>query len=174
MSKYFEFGGLPGACFIRDQSLRKQRINEYLNTILDRDLRQVKKILVSTEDLRATLLSLAQQQGEPLDYTRLKQETKLSFPTLKKIIYCMEAVFLIRTLNIEGSTKGKTVFFEDMGEWNQVRETKSNLLQNLTHFADTQIRTQFSYLAGDATHTFQYHTRGGAIIPLAFKNRMVF
>ena len=86
-------------------------------------------------------------------------------------IYCMEAVFLIRTLNIEGSTKGKTIFFEDMGEWNQVRETKSNLLENLTHFAYTQIRTQFSYLAGDATNVFQYRTRGGAIIPLAFKNK---
>ena len=81
-------------------------------------------------------------------------------------------MFLIRILPIEGSTQGKCVFFEDMGECNNVRETNSNVLQNLIHFAYTQIRTQFLYRTGDQTTQFQYRTRGGAQIPLAFRNKL--
>ena len=36
--RYLEFGGLPSVCFLRDEKLRVQKINEQLQTILDRDI----------------------------------------------------------------------------------------------------------------------------------------
>ena len=171
MEKYFEMGGLPGVCFVRDSKLRELRIEEQLNTILDRDLRQVKKIQLSLSDLRALLRSFAAQQGEVLNYTRIKSETGISNPTIKKVMFAMEAVFLLRAIKVEGSTVKESVFFEDQGEWNRVLEKEPTPLQNLTHFCLTQLRTQFSYRLGEATRTFQYRTRGGAYVPLAFENK---
>jgi predicted AAA+ superfamily ATPase len=171
MNKYFEFGGLPGVCFVRDEKLRELRIDEQLNTILDRDLRQVKKIQLSLSDLKGLLRSFAAQQGEVLNYTRIKNETGISNPTIKKVMYAMEAVFLFRTFKVEGSTVKETVFFEDQGEWNRVFDQEATLLQKLTHFCLTQVRAQFSYRLGDTTRNFQYRTRGGAYIPLAFENK---
>lgn len=172
MLRYFEFGGLPGTCFIRDAKLRELRLEEQLVTILDRDLRMVKKINVLLKDLRALLVALSAQQGEPLNYTRLKSESGLSMPTIKKVLYALEAVFLIRTLRIEGSTAGETVFFEDQGEWNHVFEGVPDLLRQITHFSFVHLRTQFAYRLENPTTVFQYRTRGGALVPIAFKNKM--
>ncbi len=169
--KYMERGGLPGICFIRDDQIREQKINEYLNTMLDRDLRMVKKINLSLSELKSLVVSLANSQGMPIDYTRLKRETGISTPTIKKIIYALEAIFVIRTVPIEGSTKGYTVYFEDMAECRAMRDRQSTKLELLTHFCFTQIRTQFFYRLGEDTKLFQYQTRGGALIPLAFRSK---
>jgi predicted AAA+ superfamily ATPase len=171
MRKYFEQGGLPGVCFIRDESLRTLRLDEQLNTILDRDLRQVKNIQLSLRDLRALFRSFAAQQGEVINYTRIKEETGISAPTIKKVMFAMEAVFLFRTLSVEGGAARETLFFEDLGEWNRILSGDPTLIQQLTHFCFTHVRTQFSYRLEESTEAFQYRTRGGALIPLAFKNK---
>jgi predicted AAA+ superfamily ATPase len=169
--QYFTRGGLPGICFIRDQQLREQKINEYLNTMLDRDLRLVKKITLPLMDIKATVAALAQYQGMPIDYTRIKKITGISTPTIKKIIYALEAIFIIRLVPIQGSTKGFTYFFEDMAEHRSLLDQTPSPLDCLTHFCFTQIRTQFIYRLGEDTKLFQYQTRGGAKIPLAFMNK---
>src|SRR3989339_516586 len=166
----FERGGLPGICFIRDKKLREQKIDSQLRTILDRDLRLVQKILVSYSDIRIAVQSLARMQGEPLNYTQLKAETGLSTPTLKKIIYALEAVFILRTVKIEGSTMGHTIFFEDQAEWHLLAEINPSITQKLIHFCFVDLRTQFEYRLGTPTRTFQYKTRSGAIIPICFSN----
>ena len=171
MIQYFETGGLPGICFIRDEKLRHQKINEQMNTMLDRDLRLVKKIQLPLGELRAILTSLAGLQGKPLDYTRIKRETGVSTPSIKKILYALEAIFLIRRIPIEGSTQGGTVFFEDQAEHAFNSEQKLTELEKLTHFCFTNLRSQFEYRLGETTQTFQYRTRGGAFIPLAFRNK---
>jgi predicted AAA+ superfamily ATPase len=171
MRKQMILGGLPGICFLRDERMRAQKIDDQLNTILDRDIRLVKRIMLSLKDLRSIVQALAHQQGEPLDFTRLKNETGVSHPTLKKVIYALEAVFLIRILKIEGSTKGEAVFFEDQGEWAHLNEQNTTPLAQQNHFCFTNLRTQFHYRMGNQTQIFQYRTRGGAYLPLAFKNK---
>jgi predicted AAA+ superfamily ATPase len=171
MVKYFTHGGLPGVCFIRDEKLRKLKIDEQLNAILDRDLRQVKKISLSLRDLRGILSSCADQQGDALNYSRIRNETGISLPTIKKVIQAMEAVFLFRIFRIEGDLGRETLYFEDQAEWSHMVSSKPAPIQNFLHFCYTQIRPQFSYRLGDAVEFFQYRTRGGAFVPLAFRSQ---
>lgn len=171
MEVYYECGGLPGICFIRDETMRRQKVIEQLTTILDRDLRMVRKIQLPFTDLRAIVESLALLQGFPLDYTRIKKETGISTPTIKKVIYALEAVFLIRNISIEGSSKGSCIFFEDQAEQSILSPRVSDPAEKLLHFCFTNLRTQFAYQLGQYTEIFQYRTRGGAVVPLAFKNK---
>jgi len=172
MNRYFQSGGLPGICFIRDEKLKSQKINEQLNTLLDRDLRLVKKIQLSLSDLKAIVTSLTALQGLPLDLTRIKRETGISTPSIKKVLYALEAIFLIRTIQIEGSTRGSTIFFEDQGEHVALSEKQPDTLDKIIHFCFVNLRAQFAYRLGEPTQIFQYRTRGGAFIPFAFKNKM--
>jgi predicted AAA+ superfamily ATPase len=172
MKVYFEQGGLPGICFIREAKLRTQKIDEQLNTLLDRDLRLVKNIQLPLGVLRSVVQSLASQQAQPLDYTQIKRETGVSLPTIKKVLYALEGIYLIRIIPIEGSTRGLTVFFEDQAEHGHLLQRERSLSENLTHFCFTNLRAQFEYRLGEPTQIFQYRTRGGAFIPLAFRNKL--
>lgn len=165
LPQYFEQGGLPGICLIRDQKLRDSKIREQLLTILDRDLRKVKNILVPYNDILRLVEALARTQGLPIDMTQLKKETGLSTPTIKKIIYTLEAVYIIRIINIEGSTKGQTVFFEDQGERRFLIGENPSLTENLSHFLFTNLRPQLEYQSSENIKYFQYRTRGGAFVP---------
>lgn len=167
---YYGHGGLPGVCFIRNEKMRIQKINAQLETLLDRDLRLVKKIQLTFGEIKAILHSLSLQQGIPLDYTRTKKETGVSTPSIKKVISALEALFIIRIIPIEGSTVSKTVYFEDQAEYATTLSQDRNLIDKMNHFLFTQIRTQFEYQLGELTQCFQYRTRGGALIPLAYKN----
>jgi hypothetical protein len=88
----------------------------------------VKKIQLSLSELKSILISLAGMQGQSLDYTRIKKETGVSTPSIKKVIYALEVCF-------------------------------------------TNLRAQFAYQLGQNTQIFQYRTRGGAYIPLGFRNQ---
>jgi predicted AAA+ superfamily ATPase len=171
INKYFSHGGLPGICFIRDQKLRISKIEEQLLTILDRDLRLVKKISVPYNDLLNLTKALAQTQGAPLTYTNLRQKVGISIPTIKKILFALEAVFVLRTVPIEGSTQGTCVYFEDQGEGSYLANREDDLLFTLSHFAFTNVRPQFEYRLGERVQPFQYRTRGGALVPLAFRGK---
>ena len=172
MRTYFENGGLPGVCFIRDERIRGQRLEEQLNTMLDRDLRMVRKIFLSLSKVRSVIRALGRMQGEPLDYTRLKSESAVSTPTIKKLIQAFEAMYLIRLLPIEGGTSGMTIFFEGQAERRSLLSEEPTPYENLSHFAFTQARAPFVYAIGESTESFQYRTRGGARIPIAYRNKM--
>lgn len=171
MQRYFQTGGLPGICFIRDEKLKNQKINEQLNTLLDRDLRLVRKIFLSLTDLRRIVTSLAALQGLPLDLSRIKRETGVSTQSIKKVLYALEAIFLVRILPIEGSTQGNTLYFEDQGEHSALSENEPDTLEKIRHFCYANLRAQFAYRLGEPTQIFQYKTRGGASMPLVFRNK---
>jgi predicted AAA+ superfamily ATPase len=170
IEKYFLQGGLPGVCFIRDNNLRAGKFDDYLLTILDRDLRLVKKILLPFSDILKLVKTLSTQQGQPIDYSFLRSQTGISVPTIKKILYALEAVFILRFVPIEGSTSGSTFYFEDQGERVHLFGGIPDILSSLAHFAFTNVRPQFSYRLGERVQCFQYRTRGGALVPIAFKS----
>ena len=115
--KYLSAGGLPGVCFLRDEKQRKLRLEDQILTILDRDVRIVRKITVPLMDLRTLASALSEMQSEPLDYTELRRRSGVSTPTIKKIIAALEAVFVIRLLPIEGGgARGHILMFEDLAE----------------------------------------------------------
>ena len=169
--EYFEKGGLPGVCFLRDAKQRIQKIEQQLFTILDRDLRLVRKLQLSFSDIRALVGILANMQGIRVDLTEIKRQSGLSAPTIKKLLYCLEAVYILRVVKSTGTTNGHTLFFEDMAEANYLRTQEANLTDQLIHFCFTQFRAIYQYRVGEPYSLFQYATRSGAIVPLCFQNK---
>lgn len=170
METYFSNGGLPGVCFIRNPKLRELRIDEQLRTLLDRDLRMIQKTTLLYQDIKNVCQKLARSQGTPIEFTSLQRQTGISQPTLKKLLYSLEAIFLIRTLPIEGGRKGHVIYFEDQAEAHWLSTGSFSQLQKLSHFCFTQIRAQFEYRLGERAEMFQYRTRGGAFVPLAYRS----
>ena len=166
---YYIQGGLPGVCFIRDDKIRSLKILEQIRTVLDRDIRLIQKTNLSYSDIFTLCQALAEEQGEPIDYSSLQATTGISVPTIKKLIYALEALFIIRTISIEGGRKGFTLYFEDMGEFSIFNRNKSSAKEKLTHFCFCHLRAQTDYRLGSQVLTFQYRTRGGAVVPLAYR-----
>ena len=117
------------------------------------------------------LVSLALEQGEPLNYQRLARNTRVSVPTLKKIISAMESLFLIRQLPLEGGRKGHVIYLEDQGEHHQLSTGKTSKTAIMEHYLWLQMRAQFIYSYDEDPEFFQYRTRGEAIIPFAVRTQ---
>lgn len=168
---FLKTGGLPGICFIRQPDLRERKIEDQLRTMLDRDLRLVRKFSLPFPDLRRLVEILAGLQGTPMDYTELKRRSGLSTPTIKKILFALESVFLIRTVLIEGSTKGHVCFFEDVAEARLLSQREFSTFEDLTSLCFANSRHEFNYRLGEPVRMFQYRTRGGAYVPLCFAGK---
>ncbi len=171
MNNYKILGGLPGICFVNDEKLRDLRLRDQVHTVLDRDLRLVQKTNLPLSQIEQLCRRLSELQGKPLDYTDLQKNTGISAPTLKKLLFALEAVFLIRLFPIEGGRKGHIVFFEDIAEANWFRGVRSDDTSLLAHLCFTQIRAQFGYILGEKSEIFHFRTRGGAVVPLGIRTR---
>jgi predicted AAA+ superfamily ATPase len=171
VSRYLQTGGLPGACFIRSASLRAERFNSQLETILERDLRLVLETRQPFSTLRNVLVNLAIGQGEPLDLSALSRRTRVSAPTLRNLLRAFESIFLIRTLPTEGTEKRPVIFLEDQGEATHLCGRPLAPLTELTRFLFAQIRSPLQLLESNTpAELFQYRTRGGAHVPLAVRH----
>ena len=169
---YYDQGGLPGVCFLRNGKFGSKKWDQQLFTILDRDIRKVTRTNLSYAVLRNLLRVLSNQQGQHLDYTQLQKDSQISIPSLKKLIYGLQAVFLIRLIPIDGGKKGEVLYFEDQGENFHLRTESRSSLDKLLHFCFVHFRAQFEYVLDEPTECFSYQTRGGAIVPLVYRNSL--
>lgn len=168
---YMKSGGLPGVCFIRDKKLQELRLADYLNTILDRDLREVCQSKLSYSQILDFLSALAKKQGQPIDHTDLQRDTEISIPTQKKLLLAFEAVFLLRLLKIEGGRKGFICFLEDQYESNFLAGPALTELQYRTQCLYRNIRAEFFYSLGESFRIFHYLTRHKTTIPFAVQTK---
>jgi predicted AAA+ superfamily ATPase len=163
-------GGLPGVFAIRDPSIRKQRFETQIETLLERDLRLLVQTSLEYRTLRNLLTVLATRQGLPLELSEVSRSARISVPALRRIISSLEAMFLIRVVNTEGSRCRPVLFFEDQGEASHLAEGKADTLFNLTRFLFSFIRHQWIYRPDLGASLFQFRSRGGAFVPLAVRS----
>jgi predicted AAA+ superfamily ATPase len=170
LNHYGETGGLPGVCFVRDSGLRSQKLSSQLETILDRDLRQIFPTTLSLAALTRVLTALAMKNGQPIEWSEISRSCRISVPTLRKLLSAFESLFLFTLLEAEGSEKKPALLFEDPGELNFLTEGRLSHLDTWTSTVLTHVRTILDVpLAGGAkypTRFSQYRTRGGAFVPL--------
>jgi len=166
IARYLKTGGLPGACFVRADSLRAQKFESQLETVLDRDLRLLVETRLPFRTLRNVLATLALLQGQPLEIRELSRRTRVSAPTLRNLLDAFEAMFLIRRLETRGTEVRPVVFFEDQGEASHLAGRPVDSLTDLTRFLFSHLRSPLLLEAGGNTFFFQYRTRGGAYVPL--------
>ena len=162
---YLERGGLPGVCFMRNEQLRTGKIKEQLLTILDRDLRMVFPTTLPYSQILLYVQELAKNECAPLNYSLLRKTTGISEVTQKKLIYALEAVFILRTLPIQGDKKGFICFFEDQGEQRYLSQETLDEARAFEGLCYRNARAQFFY---DDINSYSYShflTRGHSRIP---------
>lgn len=166
---YLTNGGLPGVCFIRDNKLRAQKLTSQLETILNRDLRQIYETTLPIVDILSFLRSLAKKDGDDIQYQQVKRETGISPITQKKLLFAMEATFIVRIIPLEGDYHGHAIYFEDQAEAEMLSQGKLTPLQRWSGLIYRNLREQILYRIGENADFFQYRTRGGAFVPIAIR-----
>ena len=166
-------GGLPGICFLRNNTIQIQKMRTHLKTILDRDLRLVTKTDLDYLSLKTFIEELALQQGENLDLARAARGAKISPNTARKVLSGLESIFLIRQIPRLGTTMARTVFFEDQGmatfllrERGILLHSKNLQIRDLYRGAFQQIFAQLRYRVDLQSNLYSYLKRGGAMIEL--------
>ncbi len=174
MRRYLNQGGLPGICFIREESLKKEKSDSQLRTILGRDFQSLQKTTLTYLKVRQLLQILSTKQGEPLSIAEIARQARISKPTLIKTIETLQNLFLIRIYPTHGGERRPVIFFEDQGEasvLSGILGTKSEdemTPRDVLRFFYANARAQFLYRKDKITEIFQYRTRGGALVPLVF------
>lgn len=162
--QYLKMGGLPGICFVRNERDRNDLIESQLDLIFDRDLRLVCDTSLPLSSLKNLVRHLAQLQNTPLNLSEISRKTRISLPTLRKIITGLEAIFLIRLLRCEGNESRPVLFFEDQGEASYL-SSSSNTVSDLERLAYSHLRIPFAYTPGVPWEISQYRQQGGAYVP---------
>ena len=159
--KALNFGGLPGIFAVRDLAIRAQRFETQINTILERDLRLLIETSLSYRSLRALLSGLAQQAGGPLEPSALQRATRISLPTLRRLIPALEALFMIRLIPSEGEYSKPIIFFEDIGEQRFLRgpSVVDSAANTLLPFLYHHLRAQVFYRPELQAELFVYRDR---------------
>jgi predicted AAA+ superfamily ATPase len=171
LARYLETGGLPGICFARDPVLRSGRYDQHLSTLLDRDLRLVFETPLPLSRLRLCLEVLAVRQGQPVDILALARAARVAAPTLRRLLAAFESMFLLKMLPTEGGTRKPVYFFEDQGLVTHLAPGASDPAADSVRLAYALVTPQFHYRPALGARPFQYRTRGGAFVPLAFATR---
>jgi predicted AAA+ superfamily ATPase len=169
VERYLRGGGLPGLFALREKSLFNQKIATQLETILERDLRLLVNTSLSFQSLRGLLTFVALHQHEPFEWTDASRATRISRPTIMKIMRAFEALFLIRMIPCEGSAKKPAYVMEDQGEATFLIGNRTDPLFDLTRFLYANLRCQTHYRSELNAELFQYRTRAGVNVPICFR-----
>jgi len=169
LEQYLISGGLPGLCFIRDQRFLERKLDTQVETMLDRDLRKIVPTHITYPELRRLVQILADRQGENFPWTEMSRESGISIPTLKKLLFGLESVFLIRTVAVEGNRTASVYYFEDLGELNFLRTEPLGIREKVIHTLMVHIRGEMSYGSSVPFRIFQYRTRAGVCVPLVLQ-----
>jgi hypothetical protein len=170
IEQYRLHGGLPGACFIRNPKLRAQKVMDQLETIVDRDLRQIHDTTLTLPELMRFIRQLALVDTGTLQYQALRRATGITPITQKKLLFSLEATFILRHLPIEGDLSGSAVFFEDQAEVSLLSQGKLSGDQEWTGLVYRNLREQVFYRLGENADFFQYRTRSGVLVPFAVRS----
>lgn len=166
---YLSKGGLPGICFLREERLRREQLNDLHRLILDRDLRMVHETKISIEKLLAFLRMIAGFKLDGYSYTKVKNELSISPVTQKALLYALESVFMIRRIPIYGGSKGEIILMEDQYEELRLSDESFSHDEQLLTMLYRNLRAQFHYRMGEPVEIASYWTKNNARVPLVLK-----
>ena len=158
-------GGLPGICFYREAGVRDERFTSHLDTLLQRDLHLVFDTTLPSDKLWRALRFLAKNQGKPFSFSEASRETRISTPSLQRLIPAFEALFLIRRVTAIGDRKKDRFFLEDQGMASflyRERDPEMDLLR----LVFSQVLAKIKYLFTDHGEVQSFETRSGVVVPL--------
>jgi hypothetical protein len=169
---YAELGGLPGICFVRNDKLRSERLRDQIQLILDRDLRLVVKTVLPNPVILEFMSALSTRDGQNIPTTIIRKQLGIAEATQKKLLYALEALYILRSIPIEGDRKGLAYFFEDSAEQFFLSHTRPDLDPQFSGTLYRNLRTTFQYEPGLEFRLFQYRARPDIIVPFAFRTKI--
>ncbi len=170
LKDYLGSGGLPGLFAMRNPRLRNERLRDQVELILDRDLKLVHPTSLPFSQMIEFMRVLARGEGHPVHPTRIRQETRISETTQKKLVEALESVFMVRQIPIEGQRKGVSVFFEDQLEHQYLLGETVSAETAFEMLVWRNLRATFNYETGLDWHCFQFIEKSGRRrVPFAFR-----
>lgn len=167
IQKYLQNGGLPGICFLREDSHRFNKLKSHIETLLQRDIQLIIKTTASYIALYDLLVYLAENQGQTFSLKESSSKCRLAQNTVKKLLEAYEALFLIRRVPGLGFRTAPTFFLEDQGMAHYLISNKKS--QYLSRFLFSQIfaNVHYSYPSKYQVGHFEY--KSGSKIDLVVK-----
>lgn len=171
IKRYLSCGGLPGIFSLRNEAIRVQKFETQLQTMLERDLKLILETSLSLRSIYSLLTYFVDRQGMPINFTDAARVTRISIPTIKKLISAFEAMFLLRIYESEGGQKAPTLYFEDQGEASHLMKQVRTEFQEVEHYFYANFRAQWMYRPELKIRMTQYRTRSGALVPFVLRNQ---
>ncbi|MBN2251854.1 MAG: ATP-binding protein [Candidatus Altiarchaeota archaeon] len=127
LMKYIEEGGFPEAVLDKNAELNRQRLREYYNSILFRDIVATREIKESSK-LAELSVYVATNTAASFSYNRISKAINLNINTLKEYLLFLEQAYLVFQSNHFSHSlkeslavqKPKKVYFIDNGMRNAV------------------------------------------------------
>lgn len=164
MSAFMNLGGMPGICFKRDSTARRDAFDAHIDTLLGRDLHLIRKFSFGTNKLRALLVEIAKRQGEPENMSLYAKLVGVSVPTAKSVVNAFEGLFLIRRY-------GKTLYLEDPGLACHLHEDTKPSVSWGIRCLYYQLRSQVAIHGRSLVTMEPYSTRGGLYAPFFLQKK---
>ncbi len=166
-ARYLAQGGLPGICWFRDAHVRHEKFASHLDTLLNRDIRQIYPTTLLYGSLRALLEYLARHQGRPFELAEAARASQISSVTLKRVLFALEALFLIRV--VPALEHGKpTIFLEDQGLASWLSGTVLDSADDIVRGLYANLRQEIHYNSKASARISHWRTRHDAEVPLVF------
>lgn len=166
IENFIAHGTLPGFFSLRKRNVVQQKFATQIQTLLERDVKLLVPTTLPFETIRRLGADLSRRQGNPIDLSEVSRSTRISTPTVKKLLGAFESMFMIRSIPNLGDEKKQSYYFEDQGEANYLSPISTESLKAFELFTYQMLRCQWMYRPELAVQLYQWRTRNGAFIPL--------
>lgn len=99
-------GGFPEAALRGSASRRERWFDNYVNTLLERDVRDISNIEALAQ-MPFLFRLLANRVGKPLNISSLAAEVEIPHTSLKRYLHLLESIFLLRLIPAWSTDRGK-------------------------------------------------------------------
>jgi predicted AAA+ superfamily ATPase len=149
--------------------VRHDRFESHLDTVLNRDIKLISATTLSALQLRKLATYLAETQGLPFELKAASSACQAATPTIKKLLYAFEAVFLIRPISAQGTISKTSYFFEDQGLAGHLSKNTIPDQDKILRGIYANLRQELYYRPHPQNEIFSYRTHDGVDVPLAFR-----
>jgi uncharacterized protein len=144
---YETFGGFPEVVLAKNESEKKDLIQDIISSYINIDLQQIADIRKINE-IRALMRLLAARIGSKLDVSKIANTVNLSRQTVENYIYLLENTYFIKLISVYSLNsdreivKARKVYFLDNGIANQFADLGSGskfeiaVFNQLHHFGE--------------------------------------
>jgi uncharacterized protein len=144
---YITFGGFPAVVLTDDVDIKKDLIQDIINSYINIDLVQIADIR-KTQEISNLIKLLASRIGSKLDISKIANLTDLSRQTVENYIYLLENTYFIKTIPVYSLNtdreivKARKVYFLDNGIATQFADLSSGskfenaIFNQLHHFGE--------------------------------------